>query len=88
MNASGRFKRGLAFAAAGILATAVGVFLGCASGPPGQPHMRAALDELQGARGELERADSDKGGHRVEAIRLVDDAIAEVRSGMEFARRR
>ncbi len=67
-----------------------GVFLvsflvGCASG---QPHMRSALDHLFAAKGELQTATSDKGGHRVRAIELIDEAVGEVERGMEHARNR
>jgi len=48
----------------------------------GQPHMRAALDHLQIARAQLQQAEPDKGGHRVKAIALVEDAIGEVRAGI------
>ena len=47
-----------------------------------QPHMQAALAALENARGDLKAAIPDKGGHRVKAIALVDDAIAEVRAGI------
>src|ERR1041385_246809 len=53
---------------------------------PDQPHMQAALDALQSARANLEKANADKGGHRAKAIDLVKDAIAEVRMGIEAAR--
>jgi hypothetical protein len=53
-----------------------------------QPHMRAALDHLQGAKTELQLALADKGGHRVKAIALVNDAIAEVQAGMAYAAER
>ena len=66
-----------------IITLAGGHLAGCATG--GQPHMNAALDELRGARSELEAANSDKGGHRAKAIGLVDEAIAEVQAGIEFA---
>lgn len=52
-----------------------------------QPHMEAALQSLEQARASLEKASADKGGHRVKAIKLVDDAIAQVKSGIEFARK-
>jgi hypothetical protein len=58
--------------------------IGCATGR-GQPHMQAALDHLQAARSELQSALTDKGGHRVRAIELVDHAIGEVQAGMEYA---
>ena len=53
---------------------------------PDQPHMQAALDALQSARNNLDKAEADKGGHRANAIQLVNDAIAEVRQGIEAAR--
>lgn len=52
-----------------------------------QPHMQAALDALRTAQRELHEAESDKGGHRVKAERLVHDAIAEVEKGINFDRR-
>ena len=53
-----------------------------------QPHMQAALGHLESAKSELEAASADKGGHRTKAIELVDDAIAQVQRGIEFARNR
>jgi len=47
-----------------------------------QPHMENALAALQTARNELQVAEANKGGHRVNAIRLVDDAIGQVRAGI------
>jgi hypothetical protein len=67
-----------------IITLSGGYLVGCATG--GQPHMNAALDELQAARAELEAAESDKGGHRVKAIGLINEAIGEVQAGIEFAR--
>lgn len=49
-----------------------------------QPQMAKALNSLQDAKRELENATADKGGHRVKAIALVNDAIAEVKAGVEF----
>jgi len=49
--------------------------------------MQAALEHLRMAKGELERAESDKGGHRVKALALVNDAISQVERGIEFDRR-
>lgn len=48
----------------------------------GQPHMKAALQSLLAARGELERANAGKGGQRVAAIRAIDRAIAEVQASI------
>jgi hypothetical protein len=65
----------------------VGLFLGMtihlAYG--NQPHMDNALNHLQAARVELERATPNKGGHRERAIRLIDQAINQVRAGIKFA---
>lgn len=52
---------------------------------PDQPHMTAALAALESAKNNLEHATSDKGGHRVQAIDLVKDAIDEVKKGIEAA---
>ena len=54
---------------------------------PDQPFMRAARADLQTAKNELQKANPDKGGHRVRAIELVNNAIGEVNAGMEFDRR-
>ena len=50
-----------------------------------QPHMDNALDALKTARSELEVADANKGGHRVNAINLINQAIEEVRKGKAYA---
>ncbi|MBX7220586.1 MAG: twin-arginine translocation signal domain-containing protein [Blastocatellia bacterium] len=52
-----------------------------------QRNMHQALNALERAQRELRQATDDKGGHRAKALRLVDDAIAEVRQGMSFDRR-
>ncbi len=52
-----------------------------------QPHMQAALEHLRAAKGELALADRDKGGHRENAVRLVNDAIVQVEKGINFDRR-
>ncbi len=49
----------------------------------GQPHMDAALGDLRAARHELEVATHNKGGHRERAIAIVDNAIAEVKAGID-----
>jgi hypothetical protein len=48
----------------------------------GQPHMYNALDNLRAARHQLEVALDDKGGHRVKAIGIIDNAIDEVKAGI------
>jgi hypothetical protein len=78
-------RRSILFPGVFILLLILGYLIGCATGG-GQPHMQAALDNLQSARSELTAAEANKGGHRERAIRLVDDAIDQVQRGMEFAR--
>jgi hypothetical protein len=46
-----------------------------------EPHMSAAMGHLQQAKNELEKATATKGGHRENALRLVDQAMAEVQQG-------
>lgn len=55
------------------------------AGAPDQPHMTAALAALESARNNLERATSDKGGHRAKALDFVKDAISEVKKGIDAA---
>ena len=50
-----------------------------------QPHMQSALVELQSAKSQLLAATPDKGGHRVNALNLVNQAISEVRAGIAYA---
>lgn len=52
-----------------------------------QPLMQSALTHLEAAERDLENATADKGGHRVEALRLVRAAQAEVRKGIRSDRR-
>ena len=52
-----------------------------------QPQMRSALTNLKQARANLERATSDKGGHRERALRLTNEAIEEVERGIAYDRR-
>jgi hypothetical protein len=49
-----------------------------------QPHMETALDHLQQAEFQLQKAQHDKGGHRAKALLLVQRAKAEVQAGMKF----
>ena len=52
-----------------------------------QPRMEAALEALRNAKRELDAATSDKGGHRARALKLVNQAMAEVERGIRFDRR-
>lgn len=47
-----------------------------------QPRMEQAIEHLRLAKASLEQAQQDKGGHRGKAMALIDQAIAEVTSGM------
>lgn len=53
-----------------------------------QPHMRAALTALESAKNHLEAANPDKGGHRVKALELVQNAMRETEAGIRFDNRR
>jgi hypothetical protein len=50
--------------------------------PFDQPHMRQALEHLKDARNNLEAATADKGGYRVRAIQLINEAIEQVNLGI------
>ena len=52
-----------------------------------QPNMQAARADLVTAKRELQEATPDKGGHRVNAISLINQAIAQVNAGVAFDRR-
>ena len=49
---------------------------------PDQPHMKAALDQLNDAKQSLDAATNDKGGHRVKALGYVNSANTEVAAGI------
>ena len=51
------------------------------------PEMRHALHALEKAREALQHAAHDFGGHRAKALELTDQAIREVKEGLEFDRR-
>jgi hypothetical protein len=51
-----------------------------------QPAMQNALNHLQQAKKLLERADTDKGGHRKKALEHTNQAINEVQMGIKFDR--
>jgi len=64
-----------------IIAASVGI--GYAIGA--QPHMTQSIALLQSARGELQAATPNKGGHRERAMALIEQAIGEIRAGIAFA---
>jgi hypothetical protein len=49
-----------------------------------QPMMQAALNSLSTARAQLMNGTSDKGGHRLAAVALVDQAITQVQLGISW----
>jgi len=63
---------------------AVTAGLAAAGSDDQQPHMRAALEALRGARRHLDLAAPDKGGHRVKAIEHVNMAITETEAGISY----
>jgi hypothetical protein len=54
-------------------------------GPAGQPKMQEALAQLQTAKSDLAAATANKGGHRVRAMELVDQAINQIQMGMAYS---
>jgi uncharacterized membrane protein YqiK len=66
-----------------LVTAAIAGFAGYAFGEK-QPHMHEAHKHLEQAKASLEKAEADKGGHRVKAIELVNQALAEVKAGIEF----
>ena len=50
-----------------------------------QPHMSEAIIQLRQARKQLRQAKHDKGGYRVQAIQLTQQAIDELKAGIKFA---
>ncbi|QSQ10871.1 hypothetical protein [Myxococcus landrumensis] len=52
-----------------------------------QPRMRDAMAHLEKALSALQNASPDKGGHRVKALALTEQAISEVREGIKHDNR-
>ena len=67
---------------AGVLAFCAGNAVYEAQAEP-QPHMKAALANLQTAANQLEKASHDKGGHRAAALKLTKEAMAQVQAGID-----
>jgi hypothetical protein len=68
--------------AAAVVVAAIGLGYGIGLSQPHQPRMENALTDLKMARGELQAALHDKGGHRVNALNLTNQAIGEVEAGI------
>jgi len=49
-----------------------------------QIHMQAAIQHVRQARAELQQAEHDKGGHRVKAIQLTEEAEREIQAGIDY----
>jgi hypothetical protein len=47
-----------------------------------QGHMERALNALYRARNQLMQASHDKGGHRVNAIEIINQAIQQIKRGI------
>jgi hypothetical protein len=68
-----------------LVCLVAGSVIGATIAYAAQPHMVSALEMLRSARAELERAATNKGGHRERAIGAVDRAIEETRQGIAYA---
>jgi hypothetical protein len=64
-------------------ALAASVILTLSVAAASQPDMDSALSALRTARRSLIHANADKAGHRLNAIKWTDQAIAEVQAGID-----
>ncbi len=76
-------RRRLALIAAG--AAAVGIAGTATRAEAYQGNMERAVSSLYDALASLREASSNKGGHRVRAMNLIQQAIEETQAGIEFA---
>jgi len=58
------------------------------AGADRMPHMRDSMIALREARKQLLEAEGDKGGHRMKALGLIDQAMRQLHEGIEFANRK
>jgi hypothetical protein len=77
-------RRELAILAASA-AMAAGLLGASTSAEAYQGNMERALSALFSALASLRESTPDKGGHRVKAINLIQQAITETQNGIEFA---
>lgn len=49
-----------------------------------QPHLGRALKELKLARNHLDNAKHDFGGHKANALKAIDDAMAQIQLAMKY----
>jgi hypothetical protein len=54
-------------------------------GGGGQPRMAQGIVDLREARRQLREAKADKGGYRVRALQLIQQAITQLFEGIQFA---
>lgn len=47
------------------------------------PEIHKAMRKLRGAKSDLEKASHDYAGHRVAAIKLIDQALEELKAALE-----
>jgi hypothetical protein len=85
MRSSTPKKKWLCLAAL-VLITAAACWVVIPAAYGDQPRMYKALDHLRAAKADLERASPNKGGHRVKAIVLINQAIHEVEAGIAYGR--
>lgn len=78
-------RRNLARLAFAGTAATVATGLTATSAQAYQGNMERALSSLFDALGSLREASSNKGGHRVRAMNLIQQAIQETQAGIEFA---
>jgi hypothetical protein len=57
-----------------------------ADAPKGHLEMYRALHALENAKRDLEKAAHDYGGHRAKALELTDQAISEIKEGLEYVK--
>ena len=70
-----------ALASLGVAANDTAAF---AEGRERHPNIRRAMNALRAARNDLEHADHDFGGHRVEAIEAIDRAMQQLALALRF----
>jgi hypothetical protein len=67
--------------------TGLTLVAGIADAQERHPRIRAAIRALQEAKEEMQHADHDFGGHRVDAIRECDAAIHQLEEALRYDRR-
>ena len=67
-----------------VFALCLGAVVGGVAVAQNQNHMYNARNDLQAARYQLQVATHDKGGHRANALNLVNEAIEQVNLGIQY----